>query len=129
MGFQPLSLKEANLFFYLISRRYEKSSTIITSNKAFRDWPGVFAGDEVIAVAILDRLLHHSHVVNIKGRSWRLKEMEEAIQFTRELEKEGDKGINRAVFSSRQDFDHLKRQKMQNRLNLSHISPFCKNER
>jgi len=88
VGFEPLSLKEANLFFHLISRRYEKASIIITSNKAFRDWPEVFAGDEIIAVAILDRLLHHSHVINIKGRSWRLKEMEESIQFTKSLEKE-----------------------------------------
>jgi len=85
-------------------RRYEKSSTIITSNKAFEDWRGVFAHDEVIAVAILDRLLDHSHVVNIKGRSWRLKEMEEAVQFTERLEKEGHKGVNKAVFSSRQEF-------------------------
>jgi len=83
VGFDPLSATEANLFFHLISRRYENSSVIITSNKAFRDWPKVFAGDEVMAVAILDRLLHHSHVINIKGRSWRLKEMEEAIEFTR----------------------------------------------
>ena len=54
---------------------------IITSNKAFRDWPKVFAGDEVMVTAILDRLLHHSHVINVKGRSWRLKDMEEAIEF------------------------------------------------
>ena len=82
MGFDPLTLTEANSFFHLISRLYENSSVILTSNKAFRDWPGVFAGDEVMVTAILDRLLHHSHVINIQGRSWRLKEMEEAIQFS-----------------------------------------------
>jgi len=78
--------------------------------KHLRDWRGVFAHDEVIAVAILGRLLDHSHVVSLREKSWRLKEMEEAIQFTRELEKEGNKGVNRAVFSSRQDFGHLARQ-------------------
>jgi len=82
MGFDPLTLTEANSFFHLISRLYENSSVILTSNKAFRDWPEVFAGDEVMVTAILDRLLHHSHVINIQGRSWRLKEMEEAIQFS-----------------------------------------------
>jgi len=87
VGFDPLSTTEANLFFHLISRRYENSSVIITSNKTFRDWPKVFAGDEVMVTAILDRLLHHSHVINVKGRSWRLKDMEEAIQFTRVKEK------------------------------------------
>lgn len=88
MGFDPLTLTEANSFFHLISRLYENSSVILTSNKAFRDWPGVFAGDEVMVTAILDRLLHHSHVINIQGRSWRLKEMEEAIQFTRQEERQ-----------------------------------------
>lgn len=88
MGFDPLTLTEANSFFHLISRLYENSSIILTSNKAFRDWPGVFAGDEVMVTAILDRLLHHSHVINIQGRSWRLKEMEEAIQFTSQEERQ-----------------------------------------
>lgn len=74
--------------------------------RPLRDWPGVFVGDEVIAVAILDRLLDHSHVVNLREKSWRLKEMEEALQFTQKIEKEGNKGVNKAVFSSRQRF-HL----------------------
>jgi len=104
VGFQPLSVKEANLFFHLISKLYEKTSIIITSNKAFRDWPKVFADDEVIVVAILDRLLHHSHVINIRGRSWRLKEMEEAIQFTTSLEKEGHEGPGKAMFSPKEEF-------------------------
>ena len=72
-GYLPVDSREAYLFFQFISYRYEKSSTIITSNKSFGDWQELF-GDAVIASAILDRLLHHSRVVNIKGHSYRLKE-------------------------------------------------------
>lgn len=72
-GYLPVDSREAYLFFQFISYRYEKSSTIITSNKSFIDWQELF-GDAVIASAILDRLLHHSRVINIKGHSYRLKE-------------------------------------------------------
>lgn len=72
-GYLPVDSKDAYLFFQFISYRYEKSSTIITSNKSFIDWQELF-GDPVIASAILDRLLHHSKVINIKGHSYRLKE-------------------------------------------------------
>jgi len=72
-GYLPVDTREAYLFFQFISYRYEKSSTIITSNKSFIDWQELF-GDPVIASAILDRLLHHSKVINIKGHSYRLKE-------------------------------------------------------
>jgi DNA replication protein DnaC len=72
IGYLPLDKQGANLFFQLISKRYEKSSTIITSNRSFSDWGEIF-GDNVIASAILDRLLHHSTVINIKGESYRLK--------------------------------------------------------
>jgi DNA replication protein DnaC len=65
--------REAYLFFQFVSYRYEKSSTILTSNKSFVDWQELF-GDAVIASAILDRLLHHSRVINIKGHSYRLKD-------------------------------------------------------
>lgn len=75
VGYLPVDSKEAYLFFQFISYRYEKSTTIITSNKSFGDWQELF-GDAVIASAILDRLLHHSKVVNIKGHSYRLKEHE-----------------------------------------------------
>jgi len=60
------------LFFCLINRRYERANAIMTSNKRFMDWGEVF-GDQVIATAILDRLLHHSTTLNIKGESYRLK--------------------------------------------------------
>lgn len=73
VGYMPIDRKDAHLFFQFICYRYEKSSTIITSNKSFSEWERLF-DDPVIATAILDRLLHHCHVINIKGNSYRLKE-------------------------------------------------------
>jgi len=73
VGYLPVDSKEAYLFFQFVSHRYEKNSTIITSNKSFGDWQELF-GDAVIATAILDRLLHHCKVINIQGHSFRLKE-------------------------------------------------------
>jgi DNA replication protein DnaC len=73
IGYLPISLEEANFFFQLINKRYEKNSTIITTNKAFGKWHEIF-GDATIANAILDRLLHHSTVVKITGRSYRTKD-------------------------------------------------------
>lgn len=72
VGYMPIDRKEAHLFFQFVCYRYEKSSTIMTSNKSFSEWEEIF-GDPVIATAILDRLLHHCHVINIKGNSYRLK--------------------------------------------------------
>ena len=72
VGYLPIDSREAYLFFQFVSYRYEKSSTIITSNKSFADWQELF-GDPVIAAAMLDRLLHHCKVVNIKGHSYRLR--------------------------------------------------------
>ena len=72
VGYLPVTTQEAYLFFQFVSHRYERSSTIITSNKSFGDWQELF-GDPVIATAILDRLLHHSKVINIKGHSYRLR--------------------------------------------------------
>lgn len=73
VGYLPLDPVAANLFFQLICARYEKGSIILTSNKSFGEW-GELLGDPVLATAVLDRLLHHSHVVNIRGNSFRLKE-------------------------------------------------------
>ncbi|NPV27789.1 MAG: ATP-binding protein [Firmicutes bacterium] len=72
MGYLSIDRTGATLFFQLISRRYEKGSIILTSNKSFVDW-GEVLGDQVIATAILDRLLHHSITINIRGESYRLK--------------------------------------------------------
>lgn len=77
IGYLPLNRSEASLFFRLITRRYEKASTLLTSNKSFIDWGEVFS-DQVIATAILDRLLHHATTLNIKGESFRLKEKRKA---------------------------------------------------
>ena len=79
LGFQALDRKDAHLLFKVISYRYERSSTIITSNKSIGQWPDMLAGDEVLATAILDRLLHHSHVISIDGRSFRLRELEAQV--------------------------------------------------
>lgn len=72
VGYTPINREECNLFYQFVAMRYEKASTIITSNKAFDEWSELFH-DPVIVTAILDRLLHHSVVVNIKGNSYRLR--------------------------------------------------------
>ena len=72
VGYTPIGREECHLFYRFVATRYEKASTIITSNKAFVDWAELFH-DPVIVTAILDRLLHHSVVVNIKGHSYRLR--------------------------------------------------------
>ena len=72
VGYLPLGREEANLVFQMISKRYEKGAIVLTSNKAFSEWGSVF-GDEVLATAILDRLLHHCDVIAINGPSYRLK--------------------------------------------------------
>ncbi|HXX37841.1 MAG TPA: IS21-like element helper ATPase IstB [bacterium] len=74
LGYLPMDPRRANLFFQLISRLYEHGSIILTTNKPFEEWGTVFGGDEVIAGAVLDRLLHHCHVVAINGPSYRTKD-------------------------------------------------------
>ncbi len=83
LGFDPMSRQEASLFFRLVSYRYGRGAIMITTNKSVRDWTELLAGDEVLTTAILDRLLHHSHVLNIKGRSYRLRDLEEALKLAR----------------------------------------------
>jgi len=72
----------AALFFRLISDRYGRASTAITTNKSVKEWPGVFAGDQAMTAAILDRLLHRCVVFNIRGRSYRLQDLEKLLQST-----------------------------------------------
>ena len=79
IGYLPMDMQGANLFFQLIARRYEKVSTIFTSNKTFSQWNDIFA-DVTIASAILDRVLHHCTVIHIKGESYRLKERKEYMK-------------------------------------------------
>jgi DNA replication protein DnaC len=73
IGYLPISRTGAQLFFQLMSRRYEHASTVLTSNKGFEEWGEVF-GDEVMAAALIDRLLHHCHIVNIRGNSYRMRQ-------------------------------------------------------
>lgn len=76
LGYLPINKEDSKLFFQLIDRRYEKFSTMITTNINFSQWDEIF-GDAIIANAIIDRILHHSHVVTIKGKSYRLKRLYE----------------------------------------------------
>lgn len=73
IGYLPIDKQGANLLFQLIAKRYEKNSTIITTNQMFSKWGEVFS-DPVIANALLDRLIHHSHIIKIKGASYRIKD-------------------------------------------------------
>jgi len=73
IGYLPITRNGAMLFFQLMSRRYEHASTVLTSNKGFEEWGEVF-GDELMAAALIDRLVHHCHIVNIRGNSFRLRQ-------------------------------------------------------
>jgi DNA replication protein DnaC len=77
LGYLPFEPNAAHLFFQLVSRRYERGSMLITSNRSVGDW-GAVLGDPVVATAVLDRLLHHSHVITIRGDSYRLREKRRA---------------------------------------------------
>lgn len=74
LGYLPLQRHQADHFFQVIAKRYEKGSTIVTSNLNFSQWDKSFSGDQALTSALLDRLLHHSHIIPIKGDSYRLKE-------------------------------------------------------
>ncbi len=76
IGYLPITRTGAMLFFQLLTRRYEHASTILTSNKGFEDWGEIF-GDEIMAAALIDRLVHHCHIVNIRGNSYRLRQHSE----------------------------------------------------
>jgi DNA replication protein DnaC len=90
IGYFNMSKEESNHFFQIISKRYEKGSTIFTSNLVFSKWKQVFGGDKIVTSAILDRVLHHSHIINIKGDSYRLKEQKEMGQIDLDLFKNSE---------------------------------------
>jgi len=77
VGYLPLDDLGTTIFFQLVSARYERGSIILTSNKSYADWGSIF-GDSIIATAVLDRLLHHSTTINIRGESYRLKDRRKA---------------------------------------------------
>ena len=72
IGYLPVTRNGAMLFFQLMARRYERASTVLTSNKSFAEWGEIF-GDELMAAALIDRLVHHCHIVNIRGNSYRMR--------------------------------------------------------
>lgn len=74
IGYLPFGREEADLFFNVIAKRYEYGSVIVTSNLPFSQWSTAFADDQTLTAALLDRLLHHAHIVQIAGNSYRLKE-------------------------------------------------------
>ncbi|HOH38549.1 MAG TPA: ATP-binding protein, partial [Spirochaetota bacterium] len=78
IGYSPIDRKEANLFFNLTSEMYERNSIIVTSNKNFNDWAEMM-GDDILTTALLDRLLHHSHVFSLNGDSYRVKNQKKEV--------------------------------------------------
>ena len=78
-GYQTFDREESNLFFRVVNHRYQRGSIAITTNKGIASWPEVLAGDEVLAGAILDRLLHSATLLNIRGRSYRLRDLESEL--------------------------------------------------
>lgn len=78
LGYLPFGRDEANLFFHVIAKRYERSATIITSNLPFAQWATALADDTTLTAALLDRLLHHAHIVQVSGESYRMKDKRRA---------------------------------------------------
>ena len=78
IGYLPLGREQANLFFQVVAKRYERGSMILTSNLTFGSWDQAFAGETVLTAAMLDRILHHATVVSIQGESYRLKDKRKA---------------------------------------------------
>jgi len=78
IGYLPFGRDEANLFFQVVAKRYEKGSMILSSNLPFSQWAGTFADDATLTAAMLDRLLHHAHIVSMTGESYRLKDKRKA---------------------------------------------------
>ena len=80
IGYLPFGREEANLFFNVVAKRYERGSMVLTSNLPFTQWAGAFADDQTLTAAMLDRLLHHAHIVQVTGESYRLKDKRRAGQ-------------------------------------------------
>jgi DNA replication protein DnaC len=78
LGYLPVDQRGADLLFQVLSQRYERGSIVLTSNKAFKQWPSIFNGDSTVTSAVLDRLLHHSETILIEGSSYRMKDRVEA---------------------------------------------------
>src|SRR5215212_6258956 len=88
LGYLPLERQAANLLFALVSRRYERASIIVTSNRGFEAW-GEILGDAMVAAALIDRLVHHTHIITLKGKSYRLRERAGAAAPAAEIQPAG----------------------------------------
>ena len=88
IGYLPVSQDGAVLFFQLINARHERAATVLTSNKGFEEW-GHVLGDEIMAAALIDRLLHHCHIVNIRGNSYRMREHQHWLRTASDEQREG----------------------------------------
>jgi len=75
IGYLPIDKIGADLLFQILSQRYERGSIVLTSNRAFKNWPQIFNDDATLTSALLDRLLHHTETVVIEGKSYRMKEI------------------------------------------------------
>jgi DNA replication protein DnaC len=91
IGYLPFAREQANLFFQVVARRYEKGPMILTSNLTFGSWDEAFAGDAVLTAAMLDRILHHATIVQIAGESYRLKDKRRAGVMARPTKSKGSK--------------------------------------
>ena len=78
IGYLPMERQQAHLIFQVVAKLYEHASIIMTSNLSFGSWDQALAGDSALTAALLDRLLHHSHVIQVRGESYRLKEKRKA---------------------------------------------------
>jgi DNA replication protein DnaC len=78
LGYLPFGRNDANLFFTVVAKRYERGSMVLTSNPPFTQWTTALADDATLTAALLDRLLHHAHLVQISGESFRLKDKRKA---------------------------------------------------
>lgn len=85
LGYLPVNREQANLLFQVIAKRYENQSTLITSNLNFGQWDQTLGNDSTLTAALLDRLLHHSHIIQFKGKSYRLKDKQRAGVITNEV--------------------------------------------
>lgn len=83
IGYLPFGREEATLFFNVVAKRYERGSMVLTSNLPFTQWAAAFADDQTLTAAMLDRLLHHAHIVQIAGESYRLKDKRRAGQMSK----------------------------------------------
>ena len=85
IGYLPFGREEANLFFNVVAKRYERGAIVLTSNLPFTQWASAFADDQTLTAAMLDRLLHHAHIVQISGESFRLRDKRKAGQTARRM--------------------------------------------